>query len=52
MGLAAALMLSMISCSSEEPQNEKPTGWEQKTITFTFGDTFQTKAMTRGLRWR
>ena len=46
-GLAAALMLSMISCSSEEPQNEKPTGWEQKTIIFTFGDTFQTKAMTR-----
>ena len=47
MGLAAALMLSMISCSSEEPQAEKPTGIEAKTITFTFGDTFQQRAMTR-----
>ena len=47
MGLAAALMLTAIACTSDEPQNEKPTGWEQKTITFTFGDTFQTKAMTR-----
>ena len=46
-GLAAALMLTAIACTSEEPQAEKPTGWEQKTITFTFGDTFQTKAMTR-----
>ena len=43
--LASALM--MLSCTSEEPQNEKPTGWEQKTITFTFGDTFQQRAMTR-----
>ena len=34
--LASALM--MLSCTSEEPQAEKPTGWEQKTITFTFGD--------------
>ena len=47
MGLAAALMLSMISCSSEEPQAEKPSGMEKKTITFTFGDTFQQRAMTR-----
>ena len=47
LGLAAALMLSMSACTSEEPQAEKPTGWEQKTITFTFGDTFQMKAMTR-----
>ena len=47
LGLAAAMMLSMISCTSDEPQNEKPTGWEQKTITFTFGDTFQQRAMTR-----
>ena len=46
-GLAAALMLSMIACTSEEPQNEKPTGMETKTITFTFGDTFQHRAMTR-----
>ena len=47
MGLAAALMLSMISCSSEEPQNEQPTGWESKTITFTFGDVLTQHAMTR-----
>ena len=47
MGLAAALMLSMSACTSEEPQNENPTGMEAKTITFTFGDTFQMKAMTR-----
>ena len=47
MGLAAALMLTAIACTSEEPQNEKPSGWEQKTITFTFGDTFQQRAMTR-----
>ena len=47
MGLAAALMLTAISCTSEEPQAEKPSGMEKKTITFTFGDTFQTKAMTR-----
>ena len=38
MGLAAALMLTAIACTSEEPQAEKPSGWEQKTITFTFGD--------------
>jgi hypothetical protein len=47
MGLAAALMLTAIACTSEEPQAEKPSGWEQKTITFTFGDTFQKRAMTR-----
>ena len=47
MGLAAAMMLSMISCSSEEPQAEKPTGWEQKTVTFTFGDVLTQHAMTR-----
>jgi hypothetical protein len=47
LSLAAALMLSMSACTSEEPQAEKPSGWEQKTITFTFGDTFQQRAMTR-----
>ena len=47
MGLAAALMLSMSACTSEEQQNEKPTGMEAKTITFTFGDTFQQHTMTR-----
>lgn len=46
-GLAAALMLTAIACTNEEPQTEKPTGMEAKTITFTFGDTFQMKAMTR-----
>ena len=46
-GLAAALILSMSACTSEEPQNEKPIGMEAKTITFTFGDTFQQRAMTR-----
>ena len=40
-------MLSMSACTSEEPQNEKPTGWEQKTITFTFGDMLTQHAMTR-----
>ena len=40
-------MLSMISCTSGEPQNEKPTGWEQKTITFTFGNVLTQHAMTR-----
>jgi hypothetical protein len=47
MDLAAALMLTAIACTSEEPQAEKPSVWEQKTITFTFGDTFQQRAMTR-----
>ena len=46
-GLAAAMMLSMISCTSDEPQNEKSTGWEQKTITFTFGNVLTQHAMTR-----
>ena len=47
MGLTAAMMLSMISCTSDEPQNENPTGCEQKTITFTFGDMLTQHAMTR-----
>lgn len=47
MGLAAAMMLSMLSCTSDEPQNQKPNGWEQKTITFTFGDGITQQAMTR-----
>jgi hypothetical protein len=47
LGLAAALMLTAIACTSEEPQTEKPSVWEQKTITFTFSDTFQQRAMTR-----
>lgn len=47
MGLAAALMLTAIACTSEEPQVEKPSGWEQKTITFTFGDVVTQHAMTR-----
>ena len=45
MALASALM--MLSCTSNEPQNEKPTGWEQKTVTFTFGDVLTQHAMTR-----
>ena len=47
LGLAAALMLTAIACTSEEPKAEKPTGWEQKTITFTFGDMLTQHAMTR-----
>lgn len=47
LGLSAALMLTTIACTSEEPQAEKPTGWEQKTITFTFGDMLTQHAMTR-----
>ena len=47
LGLAAALMLTAIACTSEEPQAEKPSGWEQKTITFTFGDMLTQHAMTR-----
>ena len=47
LGLAAALMLTAIACTSEEQQDEKPTGWEQKTITFTFGDMLTQHAMTR-----
>ena len=47
MGLAAALMLTAIACTSEEPQAEKPNGWEQKTVTFTFGDVLTQHAMTR-----
>ena len=45
MALASALM--MLSCTSDEPQNEHPTGWEQKTITFTFCDVITQHAMTR-----
>ena len=45
MALASALM--MLSCTSDEPQNEQPTGWESKTITFTFGDVLTQHAMTR-----
>ena len=40
-------MLSMSACTSDEPQKEQPTGWEQKTITFTFGDVVTQHAMTR-----
>ena len=47
LGLAAALMLTAIACTSEEPQAEKPSGWEQKTITFTFGNVLTQHAMTR-----
>jgi hypothetical protein len=47
LGLAAALMLSMSACTSEEPKAEMPAGMQEKTITFTFGDTFQQRAMTR-----
>ena len=45
-GLASALMM-LTACTSEEPQTEKPTGWEQKTVTFTFGDVVTQHAMTR-----
>lgn len=46
MALASALMM-LTACTSDEPKNEKPTGWEQKTITFTFGDVLTQHAMTR-----
>lgn len=46
-GLAAAMMLSMLSCTSYEQQTEKPVSMERKTITFTFGDTMTQHAMTR-----
>ena len=45
-GLASALMM-LTACTSDEPRNEKPTGWDQKTITFTFGDMLTQHAMTR-----
>jgi hypothetical protein len=45
MALASALM--MLSCTSDEPQNEQQTDWESKTITFTFGDVLTQHAMTR-----
>jgi len=47
LGLAVALMLSMSACTSDEPQNEQQTGWESKTITFTFGDVITQHTMTR-----
>ena len=46
-GLAAAVMLSMLSCTSDEQQAAKPVSMEQKTITFTFGDMLTQHAMTR-----
>ena len=46
-GLAAAMMLSMLSCTSDEQQTAKPVSMEQKTITFTFGDMLKQHAMTR-----
>ena len=46
-GLAAAMMLSMLSCTSDEQQTAKPVSVELKTITFTFGDMFTQHAMTR-----
>lgn len=46
MGLASALMM-LTACTSDEPQNEQPTGMESKTITFTFGDVITQHAMTR-----
>ena len=46
-GLAAAMMLSMLSCTSDEQQTAKPVSMEQKTITFTFGDVLTQHAMTR-----
>jgi hypothetical protein len=47
LSLAAALMLSMSACTSEEPKAEMPAGMEEKTITFTFGDVLTQHAMTR-----
>ena len=46
-GLAAAMMLSMLSCTSDEQQTENPVSMEQKTVTFTFGDVLTQHAMTR-----
>lgn len=46
-GLAAAMMLSMLSCTSDEQQTAKPVIMELKTITFTFGDVLTQHAMTR-----
>ena len=46
-GLAAAMMLSMLSCTSDEQQTAKPVSVELKTITFTFGDVLTQHAMTR-----
>ena len=46
-GLTAAIMLSMISCTGDEQQTAKPVSMGQKTITFTFGDVLTQHAMTR-----
>jgi hypothetical protein len=46
MALAVATILPT-SCTSDEPQDEQPTGWESKTIIFTFGDVITQHAMTR-----
>lgn len=46
-GLAAAMMLSMLSCMSDEQPTEKPASMEKKTVTFTFGDVLTQHAMTR-----
>ena len=46
-GLAAALMLTAIACTSEEPQADEPTFIEEKVITFTFDDLVQQRATTR-----
>ena len=46
-GLAAAMMLSMSACTSDEQQTVKPVSMELKMITFTFGDMLTQHAMTR-----
>ena len=46
-GLSAAMMLSMLSCTSDEQQTAKPVSMDLKTITFTFGDVLTQHAMTR-----
>ena len=46
-GLAAAMILSMLSCTIDEQQTAKPVSMEQKTVTFTFGDVVTQHAMTR-----
>lgn len=46
-GLTAAMMLLMLSCTSGEQQTENPVSMEQKTVTFTFGDVLTQHAMTR-----
>ena len=46
-GLTAAMMLLMLSCTSGEQQTENPVSMEQKTVTFTFVDVLTQHAMTR-----